>query len=65
LEWDKTGTIPAFAVGPRKAKKTLCGDGRSQFRFKNKHGSYIQSELIYFIPEAHNCYHTQNKNTSE
>jgi hypothetical protein len=26
----KTGTIPAFALGPRKTKKTLCRDGRSQ-----------------------------------
>jgi hypothetical protein len=24
----KTGTIPAFAVGPRKTKKTLCRDGK-------------------------------------
>jgi hypothetical protein len=29
--WEgKTGTIPAFALGPRKTKKTLCGGGRSQ-----------------------------------
>jgi hypothetical protein len=26
----KTGTMPAFALGPRKTKKTLCRDGRSQ-----------------------------------
>jgi hypothetical protein len=26
----KTGTIPAFALGPRKTKKTLCRNGRSQ-----------------------------------
>jgi hypothetical protein len=26
----KTGTIPAFAPGPRKTKKNLCRDGRSQ-----------------------------------
>jgi hypothetical protein len=26
----KTGTIPAFALGPRKIKKNLCRDGRSQ-----------------------------------
>jgi hypothetical protein len=26
----KTGTIPAFALGPRKTKKNLCRDGRSQ-----------------------------------
>jgi hypothetical protein len=26
----KTGTIPAFAPGPRETKKTLCRDGRSQ-----------------------------------
>jgi hypothetical protein len=26
----KTGTIPAFALGPRKAKKILCRDDRSQ-----------------------------------
>jgi hypothetical protein len=26
----KTGTIPVFALGPRKPKKTLCRDGRSQ-----------------------------------
>jgi hypothetical protein len=25
-----TGTIPAFALGPRKTKKTLYRDGRSQ-----------------------------------
>jgi hypothetical protein len=25
-----TGTIPVFAVGPRKTKKNLCRDGRSQ-----------------------------------
>jgi hypothetical protein len=24
----KTGTIPAFALGPRKTKKNLCRDGR-------------------------------------
>jgi hypothetical protein len=26
----KMGTIPAFALGPRKTKKNLCGDSRSQ-----------------------------------
>jgi hypothetical protein len=26
----KTGTIPAFALGPMKTKKNLCRDGRSQ-----------------------------------
>jgi cadmium resistance protein CadD (predicted permease) len=26
----KMGTIPAFALGPRKTKKNLCRDGRSQ-----------------------------------
>jgi hypothetical protein len=26
----KTGTIPAFALGPRKTKKNLCRYGRSQ-----------------------------------
>jgi hypothetical protein len=26
----KTGTIPAFALGPGKTKKSLCRDGRSQ-----------------------------------
>jgi hypothetical protein len=26
----KTGTIPEFALGPRKPKKNLCRDGRSQ-----------------------------------
>jgi hypothetical protein len=26
----KTGTILAFALGPRKTKKNLCRDGRSQ-----------------------------------
>jgi hypothetical protein len=26
----KTGIIPAFALGPRKTKKNLCRDGRSQ-----------------------------------
>jgi hypothetical protein len=26
----KTGTIPAFAIGPSKTKKILCRDGRSQ-----------------------------------
>jgi hypothetical protein len=26
----RTGTIPAFALGPRKTKKNLCRDGRSQ-----------------------------------
>jgi hypothetical protein len=26
----KTGAIPAFAVRPRKTKKNLCRDGRSQ-----------------------------------
>jgi cadmium resistance protein CadD (predicted permease) len=26
----KRGTIPAFALGPRKTKKNLCRDGRSQ-----------------------------------
>jgi hypothetical protein len=26
----KTGTIQAFALGPRKIKKNLCRDGRSQ-----------------------------------
>jgi len=26
----KTGTIPAFALGPRKTKQNLCRDGRSQ-----------------------------------
>jgi hypothetical protein len=26
----KTGTIPSFALGPRKIKKNLCRDGRSQ-----------------------------------
>jgi hypothetical protein len=26
----KTGTIPAFALGPRKTKKNLCRDDRSQ-----------------------------------
>jgi hypothetical protein len=26
----KTGTIPAFALGPRKTNKNLCRDGRSQ-----------------------------------
>jgi hypothetical protein len=26
----KTGTIPAFAPGPRKTKKNLCQYGRSQ-----------------------------------
>jgi hypothetical protein len=26
----KTGTIPAFALEPRKTKKNLCRDGRSQ-----------------------------------
>jgi hypothetical protein len=26
----KTGTIPAFALGPRKTKKNLCLDARSQ-----------------------------------
>jgi hypothetical protein len=26
----KTGTIPEFALGPRKTKKNLCRDGRSQ-----------------------------------
>jgi hypothetical protein len=25
-----TGTIPAFALGPRNTKKNLCRDGRSQ-----------------------------------
>jgi hypothetical protein len=24
----KTGTIPAFALGPRKTKKNLCRDGK-------------------------------------
>jgi hypothetical protein len=29
--WErKTGTIPAFALGPRKTKNNLCRDGRSQ-----------------------------------
>jgi hypothetical protein len=29
--WEgKTGTIPAFALGPRKIKKTLCRDGQLQ-----------------------------------
>jgi hypothetical protein len=26
----KTGTIPAFALGPKKTKQNLCRDGRSQ-----------------------------------
>jgi hypothetical protein len=26
----ETGTIPAFAVGPRNTKQTLCRNGRSQ-----------------------------------
>jgi hypothetical protein len=26
----KTGTIPAFALEPRKTKKNLCRDGRSE-----------------------------------
>jgi hypothetical protein len=26
----KTGTIPAFALGPRKTKKNMCRDGPSQ-----------------------------------
>jgi hypothetical protein len=26
----KTGTIPAFALGPRKTNKNPCRDGRSQ-----------------------------------
>jgi hypothetical protein len=26
----KTGTIPALALGPRKTKKSLCRDDRSQ-----------------------------------
>jgi hypothetical protein len=26
----KTGTIPVFVLGPRKTKKNLCRDGRSQ-----------------------------------
>jgi hypothetical protein len=26
----KTGTIPEFVLGPRKTKKNLCRDGRSQ-----------------------------------
>jgi hypothetical protein len=26
----KTGTIPAFALGPRKIKKNQCRDGRCQ-----------------------------------
>jgi hypothetical protein len=26
----KVGTIPALALGPRKSKKNLCRDGRSQ-----------------------------------
>jgi hypothetical protein len=26
----KTGTNPAFALGPRKTKKNLCRDGRSE-----------------------------------
>jgi hypothetical protein len=26
----KTGTNPTFALGPRKTKKNLCRDGRSQ-----------------------------------
>jgi hypothetical protein len=26
----KVGTIPAFALGPRKTKKNLCQDSRSQ-----------------------------------
>jgi hypothetical protein len=26
----KTGTIPEFALGPRKTKRNLCRDGRSQ-----------------------------------
>jgi hypothetical protein len=26
----KTGNIPALALGPRKTKKNLCRDGRSQ-----------------------------------
>jgi hypothetical protein len=28
----KTGTPPTFALGPRKTKKNLCRDGRSQDR---------------------------------
>jgi hypothetical protein len=27
---EKTGTIPEFALGPRKTKKNLCRNGRSQ-----------------------------------
>ena len=27
---EMSGTIPAFAQGPRETKKTLCRDGRSQ-----------------------------------
>jgi hypothetical protein len=30
LEKKITGTIPAFALGPRKTKKNLCRHGRSQ-----------------------------------
>jgi hypothetical protein len=32
LEKQITGTIPAFALGPRKTKRNLCRDGRSQER---------------------------------
>jgi hypothetical protein len=34
LEKKITGTIPAFALGPRKTKKNLCRDGRSQISKK-------------------------------
>jgi hypothetical protein len=27
----KTGTIPAFALGPRKTERNLCRGGRSQY----------------------------------
>jgi hypothetical protein len=27
---EKTGAIPEFALGPRKTKKNLCRDGRTQ-----------------------------------
>jgi hypothetical protein len=61
----KTGTIPAFALGPRKTKKNLCRDGRSQdlpatdlqpaVRHLSECLSLVRMSSAFYMQVKYNC----------
>jgi hypothetical protein len=53
----KTGTVPAFALGPRKPKKNLCRDGRSQDLPVSRH---VSLETLKILSNIKRTFYTQS-----